>query len=237
MISVPLRRSTTCSAAGAGSAREDALRRRYYRVPRRLVHLAVLFLVAVAFVGLVGLGVWLRAMAGFLIVPEDLPPRADAVVVMGGGGRGATRETQAAKLYRAGLASVVVTTGGPVAGETAPATYAEWSVQRLERRGVPRTAVQPTNAGDSTSTDALGTRRLAEARGWRDLIVVTDNWHSRRTMLVFEDAFRGSSVRLHYSPARDPRFRPETWWLHEESAQNVTTEYIKLLAYLLRVGG
>ena len=107
----------------------------------------------------------------------------------------------------------------PVAGER-EATYAQWSIDRLVRRGVPREAVVPTFAGDSTSTDASGVRAMAEARGWTTLVVVTDDWHSRRAQLVFARVFNGSPIRYYLSPANGPRFDPEAWWLDETSALN-----------------
>lgn len=206
---------------------------RYYRVPRRLVHVGCLLVVALAFLLVVGLGFWLRAMADFLVVDERLPPTpADAIVVMGGGGAHGARESQAARLYLAGVAPVVVTTGGPVAGEER-ATYARWSVQRLVRRGVPVEAVIATNEGDSTLTDAFGVRRLAEARGWQSIVLVTDDWHSRRTQIAFERAVGGAGFSLYSSPAHGPRFEPTAWWLDETSALVVVTEYIKLAAFLV----
>jgi uncharacterized SAM-binding protein YcdF (DUF218 family) len=182
----------------------------------------------VLFAALIGVGVALRGMAAYLIVDERLPTRADAIVVLGGGGRQGTRELQAARLFQRGLAPLVITTGGPIAGEESRATYAEWSVLRLVRRGVPAGAAFATNEGDSTLTDALGVRRLAAERGWRDLLLVTDNWHTRRTELLFGRVFAGTVVRLYISPAPSDRFDPAAWWLDEEAALLVLAEYVKL---------
>jgi len=203
----------------------------YYRLPRRLVHLGCFGVFVVLFALVVGLGFWLRALSHFLVVEQALPAGADAIVVLGGGGTHGSRETRAAQLYRSGLAPRVVTTGGPVAGER-EATYAQWSIDRLVRRGVPRDAVVPTFTGDSTSTDAMGVRTMAEARGWATLVVVTDDWHSRRTQFVFGRVFDGSPIRSYVSPAHGPRFDLEAWWLDETSALIVVSEYAKLLAYL-----
>ena len=204
----------------------------YYRLPRRAVHLGCFGAFVLLFALVVGLGFWLRALSAFLVVAPELPRRADAIVVLGGGGTHGARETRAAELFRSGLAPVVVTTGGPVAGER-EATYAQWSIERLVRRGVPRDAVVPTFIGDSTSTDALGVRAMAEARGWRTLVVVTDDWHSRRAQVVFRRVLDGSSIRSYLAPAQGPRFNPDAWWLDETSALIVVSEYLKLLGYLV----
>lgn len=217
-------------------ARLDLRPTGYYRVPRRLVHVGCVGLLVAAVAILLGLGVWMRALGEFLVVTERLPQRADAIVVLGGGDRTGNRELQAARLYAAGLAPIVITTGGPVAGEETRATYAEWSVERLIRRGVPANAALATNEGDSTLTDALGVRRMADARGWRDLLLVTDDWHTRRTELLFAQAFRGTDVRLYVSPAPSERFDPAAWWTDEDAILSVVSEYIKLASYWL-LGG
>jgi uncharacterized SAM-binding protein YcdF (DUF218 family) len=200
----------------------------YYRLPRRLVHTLALIVLVSALLLALGAALWLRAAAGFLIVAERLPQHADAIVVLGGGGRNGSRELQAARLYAAGLAPLVITTGGPVAGVEARATYSQWSLDRLVRRGVPASAAMATNEGDSTFTDAEGVRRLADARGWHDLLLVTDSWHTRRTEVLFQHVFRDADVRLWVSPAPSDAFDPTAWWHDEDAIQSVLSEYIKL---------
>jgi uncharacterized SAM-binding protein YcdF (DUF218 family) len=218
------------------SARPTAVDGRYYRLPKRLVDGVLLAVALLLFLGVVGFGTAMRGLGHYLVAKEArLPAHADAIVVMGGGDRHATRESQAAALYTGGLAPVVLTTGGPVAGEQAPATYAEWSVQRLTRRGVPRAAVIATNEGQSTEGDARGVRRLAEARGWHDLVIVTDRWHSHRTEIAFRYVFDGSPIRFYSSPAASPDFDPDAWWTDEDAAISVATEYIKLVAHVVGV--
>lgn len=205
----------------------------YYRIPRRLVHVGCLASLLAVFTVVVGLGVWMRAVGEFLVVRERLPERADAIVVLGGGGRGGNREQRAAQLYATGLAPLVITTGGPVAGEETRATYAQWSLDRLVRRGVPTTAALATDEGDSTYTDAIGVRRLAQQRGWADLVLVTDSWHTRRTEILFGQVFNGSPTRLWVSPAPAEYFDGQAWWLDEEVVSAVVSEYIKLGSYVV----
>ncbi len=176
-------------------------------------------------------------MGQFLVVPESLPARADAIVVLGGGSAAASREGRAAELFIRGIAPIVITTGGPVAGDRGLATYATWSIERLERRGVPRSAVIATNVGDSTYTDALGIRTLAEERGWRTLVLVTDVWHTRRTSMVFTRAFESTPVVLFIAPAPSARFTIDNWWRDELAANIVITEYIKLVAFWAHIDG
>jgi uncharacterized SAM-binding protein YcdF (DUF218 family) len=194
------------------------------------VRVGCLIVLASTLLVLLGIVIWVRAAAGLLTVTEQLPDRADAIVVLGGGSRYGNRELRAAQLYALGIAPLVITTGGPVAGEETRATYAEWSVERLIRRGVPSTAAMATNEGDSTYTDALGVRRLASTRGWRDLVLVTDSWHTRRTEILFRQVFHDTSVQLWVSPAPSG-VDPVAWWHDEDAIIAITTEYIKLGSY------
>ena len=224
------------------NAREPRQARRasiaaYLRIPKRLMHIGCFGIVLAAFAGFIGIGVWLEAMGQFLVVPERLPARADAIVVLGGGSAAASREARAAELFTRGIAPLVITTGGPVAGDRGLATYANWSIERLERRGVPRSAVIATNVGDSTYTDALGVRTLAEERGWRTIVLVTDVWHTRRTSMVFARAFEARPVALFMAPAPSARFTTNNWWRDELAANIVITEYIKLIAFWAGIDG
>lgn len=203
----------------------------YYRVSRRLVHTALLLMLVATIVLALAFTAGLRAAANYLIVPERLPARADAIIVLGGGGRNGEREVQAARLFAKGLAPFVVTTGGPVAGLETRATYAQWSLDRLVRRGIPPASAMATNEGDSTFTDAEGVRRLADRRQWHDLVLVSESWHTRRTEVLFRHVFRDTDVRLWVSPAPSDAFDPAAWWRDEDAIQSVLTEYIKLGSY------
>ncbi|TAK23934.1 MAG: YdcF family protein [Chloroflexota bacterium] len=208
-----------------------ALDRRYYWIPRRLIRNVALGAGVTLLIVLISLGWVMRSLGTWLDVGSSPLAASDAIVVLGGGQTHGSREARAAELFRSGIAPLVVTTGGPVAGER-EATYAAWSVERLERRGVPRAAILSTNLGDSTVTDARGALRLARERGWTRIAIVTDNWHSRRAALVFDAIFRGSGVDVSSAPATPPRVDLATWWLDETTALFVVSEYIKL-AYLL----
>lgn len=78
----------------------------------------------------------------------------------------------------------------------------------------------------TTRTEALQMKKIADARGWRRIAVVTSPMHSRRACATFEAvgfqvvcapaALRGSGIDLHSTP--EDRFRGFRAWLYETFA-------------------
>lgn len=121
-------------------------------------------------------------------------PKADAIVLLGGGmtssraspyaemWSAADRVWHAARLYRAGKAPVVVPTG---VGEESS------SVPLLVDFGVPSRAIRAETASRNTEENAQYTARLikglpgAPTNGVSKVLLVTSAWHMRRALLVF----------------------------------------------------
>jgi uncharacterized SAM-binding protein YcdF (DUF218 family) len=78
----------------------------------------------------------------------------------------------------------------------------------------------------TTRTEALQVKKIADARGWRRIAVVTSPMHSRRACATFEAvgfevvcapaALRGSGMDPHSIP--EDRFRAFRSWLYETFA-------------------
>ncbi len=63
----------------------------------------------------------------------------------------------------------------------------------------------------STREEALALRSLAVDHGWRHVLVVTSNFHTRRTRFIFRRVWpAGSEFRV--ISARDVSFDPDSWW-------------------------
>ncbi len=150
------------------------------------------------------------------LTPTPLP-RADAVLVLGGGLRPALAPRQRVELgeagdrlltgialLRQGLAPLLVVSGGRVgftAGDPAPAEAA--SAVRLARElGVPpgRIVINPGRGPDgprNTAEEAEAIARLARQRGWKSLLLVTSATHLPRALASFERALPArSGLRL-----------------------------------------
>src|SRR5215471_7186095 len=86
----------------------------------------------------------------------------------------------------------------------------------------------------NTLGNAIETKRWAERRGFRSLIVVTSNYHMPRALA--EIAHQLPNVALVPFPVVTDRQRAERWWASGASARRMVTEYVKYVFAKLRMG-
>jgi uncharacterized SAM-binding protein YcdF (DUF218 family) len=153
-------------------------------------------------------------MAGESWVVEDPLRQSDALLLLSDDNFFADRATRASELYRQKLAPVVVASGRrlrPTAG------VAELMEHDLIERGVPKDRIIrfPQDA-DNTRDEAQALRALVVEKNWHSVIVVTSNYHTRRSRYIFERVFP-DSVAVRVASARDGGFDPERWWENRKS--------------------
>jgi uncharacterized SAM-binding protein YcdF (DUF218 family) len=128
---------------------------------------------------------------------SDRARPADVIVVLGGGEAGTVRRAlHGAALYRAGYAPRVLCTGGA----TIPGggTEAARCAQVMSAEGVPAAAVWREDASHNTAENARATAALMAAQGWRDAVLVSDDFHLWRARRLFER----QGVHVYPSPAQ-----------------------------------
>ena len=140
----------------------------------------------------------------FLIVKRQLP-RAEALVVMAGST--AERLPVAAQLYKEGAAPQILLTNDGIFSAWSPEKdrnlYSiEWSEAELVQLQVPEQAiVKLTYSASGSIHDALNTRKEILARGIRSVIIVTSDYHTRRSLWTFERVLRNHPVAVGIHPA------------------------------------
>ncbi|MGH3871407.1 MAG: YdcF family protein [Pseudonocardiaceae bacterium] len=117
---------------------------------------------------------------------------ADVVVVLGAAQYDGTpsavlgsRLDHAARLWRAGIAPVIVTVGGRRDGDTY--TEAEAGRNYLARYGIPATVVVAVGEGGDTLESLRAVARRAATAGWHTAVIVSDPWHSLRARTMAND--------------------------------------------------
>lgn len=132
---------------------------------------------------------------------QDQRPRSDALIVLGASqynGRPSevfqARLDHAAELYRAGVAPLVITVGGKIPGDEY--TEAGVGATYLEKQGVPESAVLAVPEGRDTLESLVAVAGEMNARGLRSTVVVTDRWHSLRSVAMSRDL----GLTAHSSP-------------------------------------
>ncbi|HZS02151.1 MAG TPA: YdcF family protein [Chloroflexota bacterium] len=170
---------------------------------------------------------WLTAIGSYLVVADPLQP-ADAVAVLGGGGR--ARVAESARLVGAGYGHWLVITEMAL-----PGLWTRYSdVVRVEatRAGVPAERILvAAGVVASTYDEALALRQMAAERGWGSLIVVTAPYHTRRAQLTFREVFQGTGVRVALWPASGDSYHAAAWWQDADARHQTCAEYGKLLLH------
>jgi uncharacterized SAM-binding protein YcdF (DUF218 family) len=116
----------------------------------------------------------------FLVVflPSDPGTKADAIVLLGRGAGGfyTDRADLAAKLWKAGRAPLVFASGINDAGSL---------LDQVEEKGIPQRALDGENCSLTTAENALFSAAILQAQGRQRILLVTDEPHMLRSMLVF----------------------------------------------------
>ena len=165
---------------------------------------------------------------------EDIPNRADALIVLSDDNFYADRATRAAELLREGKAPLVVASGRrlrPAAG------IAELMEHDLIERGVPKEKItRLAHDGDNTREEAEALAKLVNDRKWRSVIVVTSNYHTRRARYIFHRIFP-QGIEVYVASARDGDFDPAHWWEKRKSIKELTREFAGMVVAMWELSG
>lgn len=169
-----------------------------------------------------------------LLVAGPTFTRADALVVMAGSRE---RLPAAVRLYQQGAAAKVLLTNDGVIGGWSTAdqrnlAQVEWARRYLLNQGVPDAAIVMLPFSRSGSYyDALHARDyVLAAGGIKKLLVVTSDYHTRRTLWTFRRILSATDVVVGVYPVRkDPDYRGRRLRI-------LSLELIKFIYYQLRYG-
>ncbi|WP_176525162.1 YdcF family protein [Caenispirillum bisanense] len=140
------------------------------------------------------------------------------------------RLAAAAVLWQEGVAPWLVVSGGATGPGDAAVTEAAVMARRLvDRHGIPAAAVVLEEASQDTLGNARETLALAAERGWRRLVVVTDELHLPRALWTFRRLARPLGIAVEGHAAPPPRRLTPAWWSH------AAREAAACLAYAYRL--
>jgi uncharacterized SAM-binding protein YcdF (DUF218 family) len=170
--------------------------------------------------------VWLPRL-GFLLVNAEPPQKADRIVVLAGDRRG-NRVLKGAELVRQGYA--------PKAALSSPVDLygvgeGELAMRFAGKHGYPQDMFEPIPTPSNSSAEEA-VRVLAEARrrGWKKLLVVTSDYHTRRARRIYEGL--SGDIEVHVTAAPDTHFQAASWWKHREGRKVWLLEFTKLVTSL-----
>ena len=168
----------------------------------------------------------------YLSAPAGVPRAADCIVALGGDT--GDRIMKALDLYRRGYAPWILLTGVEDSPSDTRRAYLTWRAEYLVKAGVPSAAILYDEHSTNSRDEARNTLALANARGWKSVLVVSDPPHMRRLARAWGKAFAGAGKNYILVATAPAWWRERAWWQSERAAQFVITEYVKLCYYLAR---
>lgn len=158
----------------------------------------------------------LLRLAGSLWIVDEEPENSDVIVMLGDDNVRADRAARAAELFKSGFAPRVVASGRFLRPY---ASIAELEQHDLTDRGVPAAAVVRLAHGASNTLDeSVDISQLLASHGWKRVILVTSNYHTRRSRYICERTFPAGTI-LHVVAARDSEYDPDNWWNSRKSIE------------------
>ena len=174
---------------------------------------------------------YLLALGHFLIVSDPLT-KADAIIVLAGGGPRHERLLHAINLWEASYAPRIVLS----------AKLAEWQTHEdyPAWRYAKKLDVLPDDAllvaahfASSTKEEAQRLFPFVLRRNYKSVIIVTSNYHTRRAKSVYEQQWPCSSIDFRISAAPTTGFRPEDWWTRRTDSEMFLYEFTKTIWYAI----
>lgn len=170
----------------------------------------------------------LRLAGGFWVV-DDAPVASDAIVILGDDNYDGDRAARAAELLKAGWAPRIIASGRYLRRY---ASIAELEEHDLIDRGVPASAIVPlAHRAENTREEAIVISQLLLSRGWKRILLVTSNYHTRRSLYICARTFPPGTV-LRGVPARDSEYDPDNWWRTRRGVKIFAHEFLGMLVAL-----
>jgi uncharacterized SAM-binding protein YcdF (DUF218 family) len=178
-----------------------------------------------------------RAMARWLDVGER-PHAADYVMLLNGGEN--TRPFVAAALVKAGWARKIlvadVAPSSTMLDGILPA-YHEINRRVMIQRGVPEDDILILpGKGVSTFDEAESLSIFLKDRPSAKVLVVTDDFHTRRSRWAFARALGDRAGQTSFISAKTEDFFMDAWWKDERGVAIILSEYLKMAYYVARYG-
>ncbi|MBX3243174.1 MAG: YdcF family protein [Acidobacteria bacterium] len=190
--------------------------------------------------------IWLP-LAWFLgqwLVVEKPMEKADAILVLAGSANYVERNTEAARLYKMGVAPKILLTDDRLEGGWNNARqrnpyFVERARWLLMENGVPEEKIEilpDIVSGTDDEADALAS--YLEKDPLMSVLIITSAFHTRRAIWTFENTLtlRKITANLGMTAPTPPKGMPPDafWWLSREGLKVTISEYMKHLYYFVR---
>jgi uncharacterized SAM-binding protein YcdF (DUF218 family) len=164
---------------------------------------------------------------------KDHPDKADIVIVLSGDIAG-DRVPKAVELFTKRYAEKVMMMGSQIQWDT----YEQEIMKRhAVSLGVPADNVMVVNQGESTYAQAVKSVEVMKHNNFRSAIIVTSDYHTRRTRYIFNKVSSKEQLKFIFIPSDSlytNLIHSSRLWKHSELFELLFYEYTKLFWYWLR---
>lgn len=162
----------------------------------------------------------------FLIVNESVK-KADVIVVYSGDS--GERTLKGVELLKEGYADYIIFSGGAVYDDV---RMTNLMTDHAVKLGVSEDKIIKEPEASSTYENALFTKEILEKNGFKSMILVTSNYHSRRSQLTTKKILEKSGIEIITVSSND-EFN-KNWWKDGRSVLICINEYAKILGYYVK---
>ncbi|MBC8061695.1 MAG: YdcF family protein [Clostridiaceae bacterium] len=169
--------------------------------------------------------------AGNFLTVGEKPLKSDVIIVLGGSS--IPKADYSIKLYNEGNSNMLLFSGGNTDNK-----YGEKEAEVMEKEAIyfniPRENIMLEDKSISTYENAMFTKKILIEHGFKSAIIVTSNYHMRRSRLVFNKTFKNTGIKLTFCSVEDTEFNPKWWFTKYHSINIVLSEYAKIVGYFLK---
>jgi uncharacterized SAM-binding protein YcdF (DUF218 family) len=116
-------------------------------------------------------------------------------------------------------------------------SHHEIAVGVMANYGIADEQIETLDIGStSTADESRALAAFLKARPDVRVAIVTSAYHTRRARWTIQSALGVDADRVHFVSAPNPDFHTDRWWSSSVGFRIVTSEYLKLLYYWLRLG-
>lgn len=184
--------------------------------------LAVVFLLLIV--------IWLmnplQKMASFLIIKHPVSQADVGIILSGSYG---DRVQKGVALFKENKVRRLLMTGGPRFNKS----EAEFMKDYAVALGVPEDKVSIETNARSTYENAVNTKEMIDKWGVKSIIIITSDYHTKRSYLVFRNVYKKGSYTLQIASG-EASINSKDWLRNHEMSEKVLTEWAKLVIYKIK---
>lgn len=180
-------------------------------------------------------------MLGNYLIAEDRKGQVDAIFVLSGASQ--ERGFEAARLVAEGYSDKVYTTGAiinPTLKAVGIDSLSDAVITRdviaetLVSQGITEAQIRELEIGTSTYEESEGILGFSRQAGFKQIMVVSSKFHTRRIRQVFRKKFKKAGIQVLVRGAPPLNYSIDKWWNSEEGLMFVNNEYVKMVYYMLK---